>query len=86
MNLRLQHCNGPADALAYDSACSRPTHDDCIVVLVIVARPLVAGQIDATEDPFGSFEATFAEVEVEDTFNRLPEKFSLRENMPTALL
>ena len=83
---RLQHCNEPADALAHGSAYSRPNRDDCIVVLVIVARPLVAGQIDATEDPFGSFEATFAEVEVEDTFNRLPEKSSLRENVPAALL
>ena len=83
---RLQHCNEPADALAHGSAYSRPNRDDCIVVLLIVARPLVAGQIDATEDPICSFEARFAEVGVADTFNRLPEKSSLRENVPTALL
>jgi hypothetical protein len=86
MYFRLQHCNEPANALAHGSAYSRPNRDDCIVVLVIVARPLVAMQIDATEDPLGSFETRFAEVEVKDTFNRLPEKFSLGENVPTALL
>ncbi|KAM0690181.1 hypothetical protein Q7P36_008948 [Cladosporium allicinum] len=84
-NLTTRCCWGKG-ILDVFQASALPNRDDCIVVLVIVARPLVAGQIDATEDPFGSFEATFAEVEVEDTFNRLPEKFSLRENMPTALL
>ena len=86
MYFRLQHCNEPADTLAHGDACSRPNRADCIVVLEIVARPLVAGQIVATEDPLGSFEARFAEAEVEDTFNRLPEKSSLRENVPAALL